>query len=360
MTEEVPRRFRIAYPRPYWYVACPSRELRSGPLARTMLDVPLVLFRGPRGVPGALVDRCAHRNLPLSVGRVAGGELECAYHGWRFDPSGRCRHVPALVDVAERRGRTVASYPVVEQQGYVWVYAQAGAPPEGTPPLFPYLDTPGYGFARFEAEVDATLYATLENMLDVPHTSFLHRGLFRQSPRRSITAIVRRAADRVEAEYVGESRPGGLVGRILAPRAGRGPGEPAPPTVEHYDRFSLPSIAQVEYRLGNSHLVITNAATPVTDFRTRFFSVFTFRLPVPAALVRAVLSPIVRRIFRQDAWILRLQTEAVRRAGRESFVSTEADVLGPHIWRLLREAADGRPTSTADEATFETRIELRT
>jgi phenylpropionate dioxygenase-like ring-hydroxylating dioxygenase large terminal subunit len=354
MTDEIPRDFRIAYPRAYWYVACASRELRSRPLARTILDVPLVLFRGADGVPGALLDRCAHRNLPLSVGRVARGELECAYHGWRFDRNGHCRRVPALADLAERRGRAVPSYPVVEQQGYVWIHAEAGAAPRTTPPLFPHLDTPGYGSARFEAEVEATLYATLENMLDVPHTSFLHRGLFRQSPERSITAIVRRNADRVEAEYVGEPRPSGLVAKILAPRAGG----PAPSTVEHHDRFFLPSIAQVEYRLGHSHLVITNAATPVTDFRTRFFSVVTFRLPVPAVLARAVLSPIVRRIFRQDAWILRLQTEAVRRAGRESFVSTEADVLGPHIWRLLRDAADGRPM-VADEAAFERKIELR-
>jgi phenylpropionate dioxygenase-like ring-hydroxylating dioxygenase large terminal subunit len=358
MTEEIPRGFRIAYPRGYWYVACASRELGSRPLARTILDVPLVLFRGAAGMPSALVDRCAHRNLPLSVGRVAGGELECAYHGWRFDPSGRCRHVPALVDVAERKGRAVPSYPVVEQQGYVWVYAEAGAAPETTPPLFPHLDAPGYGSARFEAEVEATLYATLENMLDVPHTSFLHRTLFRQNPQRSITAIIRRTADRVEAEYVGEPRPSGLVAKILAPRARGGAGESAPPAVEHYDRFLLPSIAQVEYRLGNSHLAVTNAATPVTDFRTRFFSVVAFRLPMPAVLVRAVVSPIVRRIFRQDAWVLRLQTEAVRRAGRESFVSTEADVLGPHIWRLLREAAEGGP-ATADDAAFERRIELR-
>src|SRR5206468_4349675 len=99
------------------------------------------------------------------------------------------------------------------------------------------------------------LLATAENILDVPHTAFLHRGLFRGGSAHRITAVVRRRTDRVEVEYVGEPRPGGLLGRILAPRGG---------TVTHFDRFILPSVAQVEYRLGErSHLVITNVLTPV-------------------------------------------------------------------------------------------------
>jgi len=350
MAEEIPHGYRIAYPRPYWYVACRSRDLGREPRALTMLDVPLVVFRGENGAPAALVDRCAHRNLPLSAGRVSGTRLECAYHGWQYDGGGVCRHVPALADTEERRGRSVPAYPTLEQQGYVWIYGQAGPTPSSRPFRFPHLETPGYGSVRFESELEATLHATLENMLDVPHTAFLHRGLFRGGPRRPITAIVRRSREGVEAEYVGEPRPSGLVARLLAPQGG---------TVEHFDRFHLPSIAQVEYRLGASHLVITNAATPVADFQTRFVSVVSFRLPLPSMLVRAALSPIVKRIFRQDAWILRLQSEAVRRAGGESYVSTEVDVLGPHIWRLLRDAADGRAAASDGEATFERRIELR-
>jgi phenylpropionate dioxygenase-like ring-hydroxylating dioxygenase large terminal subunit len=350
MTEEIPRGYRIAYARGHWYVACRSAELGHGPIARTILDVPLVLFRGEDGEPGALLDRCAHRNLPLSAGRVAGTHLECAYHGWQYDRGGICRHVPALADPGERKGRTVPAYPAVEQQGYVWVYGEAGPAPASRPFSFPHLETPGYGSVRFESELEATLHATLENMLDVPHTAFLHRGLFRSGPRQPITAIVRRSYDRVEAEYVGEPRPSGLVAKLLAPQGG---------TVEHFDRFLLPSIAQVEYRLGTSHLVITNAATPVRDFQTRFVSVVSFRLPLPTFVVRAVLSPIVKRIFRQDAWILRLQSEAVRRAGGESYVSTEVDVLGPHIWRLLKDAAEGRHAASDGEPTFEKRIELR-
>jgi hypothetical protein len=203
---------------------------------------------------------------------------------------------------------------------------------------------------RFRSELQATLHAALENMLDVPHTAFLHRGLFRSGPKHKITAIVRRFGDRAEAEYVGEPRPSGLLGRLLAPRGG---------TVVHVDRFLLPSIAQVEYRLDRSHLVVTNALTPVDELTTRFVSLTSFRLPgVPALLARALLTPLARCIFRQDARILRLQSEAIRRFGGESYSSTDVDLLGPHIWGLLKRAAHGDVSEAGPHPQIERRVEL--
>src|SRR5690349_4704699 len=77
-----------------WFILCSSSELGGKPLARTLQGTPLVLFRGEGGKPGALMDRCPHRNVPLSLGRVTNGQLECGYHGWRFDTGGQCRLIP--------------------------------------------------------------------------------------------------------------------------------------------------------------------------------------------------------------------------------------------------------------------------
>jgi phenylpropionate dioxygenase-like ring-hydroxylating dioxygenase large terminal subunit len=60
----------VARPTRWWYVACRSSELRRRPLACTLLGTPLVLFRGEHERPAALLDRCPHRNVPLSLGRV--------------------------------------------------------------------------------------------------------------------------------------------------------------------------------------------------------------------------------------------------------------------------------------------------
>jgi phenylpropionate dioxygenase-like ring-hydroxylating dioxygenase large terminal subunit len=232
--------------------------------------------------------------------------------------------------------RRVTAFPARESQGFVWVYGDADAAPVREPFRFPCVDEPGYTSAREELEVMASLHATAENALDVPHTAFLHGGLFRSEARlrREVEVVVRRFADRVEAEYVGESRPPGLVARLLAPRGG---------AVVHFDRFILPSIAQVEYRLGDSHLCISAALTPAEDYRTRLFVTFSYRLPFPGWAVKPFLRPFALRVFRQDAWILERQTETIRRFGHEQYKFTEIDVLGAEIFDLLRRgrAQDG-------------------
>ena len=87
--------------------------------------------------------------------------------------------------------------------------------------------------------------------------------------------------------------------------------------------------------------MITTAYTPIGDFETALHAAVTFRSRVPAAVVRALVTPIAGYILRQDAWVLRHQTANIRRFGGEKFASTRIDVLGPHILRLLRRAERG-------------------
>jgi len=318
----------------HWYVACQSSELTDEPLARNVVGVPLVLFRGKEGKASALLDRCPHRNVPLSLGRVvAGGRLECAYHGWQFEGDGLCSHVPGLLAATgERRERRAPAAAVREQDGFVWVYPELDSEPDSAPFSLPAT---GSEYARVvrEVQTEATLHATIENALDVPHTAFLHRGLFRGGKQNEISATVRRSADRVEVQYDGEPRPTGVAGRVLSPGGG---------TVEHWDRFILPSIAQVEYRLGSDvHFLVTSLCTPESDFRTRMWAVVEFRTRFPARAVARLLEPFALRIFGQDARILRAQADNIRRFGGEQYMSTELDFLGSHIWRLLKQAEAG-------------------
>jgi phenylpropionate dioxygenase-like ring-hydroxylating dioxygenase large terminal subunit len=352
-TPAAPGHYSVARLPDQWFIACRSRALRDRPLPAMLQGVPLVLFRGAGGRPAALEDRCPHRNAPLSAGRVRRGELECAYHGWRFDADGTCVAVPGLAAPPEARAARAIAFSCVEQDGYVWVYSTPGGEPRRTPFRFPHLEDAAYTTAHRQFQVRSTLLAALENTLDVPHTAFLHGGLFRTSRKDAeIDVVVRRFADRCEAQFIGEPRPKGVAGRLLAPAGG---------VVTHVDRFLLPSIAQVEYRLGDaSHLVVTTAMTPVDDFVTRLFVVATFRLPLPGWLVRLVFTPIATRIFEQDARILALQTENVRRFGGERFASTEIDVLGPQIWRLLRQAERGDAPQAQDAAALhEHRVRMR-
>ena len=54
----------------------------------------LTLYRGDSEAPHLLAFRCAHRGTQLSTGWVEGDDLRCFYHGWRYDPDGRCLERP--------------------------------------------------------------------------------------------------------------------------------------------------------------------------------------------------------------------------------------------------------------------------
>jgi phenylpropionate dioxygenase-like ring-hydroxylating dioxygenase large terminal subunit len=321
----------------HWFIAAMSGELRTKPLARTLMGIPLVLFRDGDGQAGALLDRCPHRNVPLSLGAVEQGQLQCAYHGWRFDRGGVCRFIPSLDGPSEGKARRTFGYPTIEQDGFIWVYATPTIDaelPESRPYKFPRMGERGYTTVAQSVHAECTMHAAIENALDVPHTAFLHKGLFRSRSRNiHITAVVKRTATTVEAEYVGEPRPPGLVARILSPSGGM---------VTHFDRFILPSIAQVEYSIGTeNHFLVTSAMTPVTDFFTKLYAVVSFRSRIPGWLLKPFLKPLALKVFKQDAEILKRQTETIQRFGGEQFVSTEIDVLGGHIWRLLKAAERG-------------------
>jgi len=77
-----------------WYVAAWSKDVGRELLGRVLLNEYVVLYRKEDGTPVALENRCPHRNLPLSEGRLIGDEIECGYHGMVYDCSGSCTHLP--------------------------------------------------------------------------------------------------------------------------------------------------------------------------------------------------------------------------------------------------------------------------
>jgi phenylpropionate dioxygenase-like ring-hydroxylating dioxygenase large terminal subunit len=327
---------------PGWYVVAASRDVESKPTPFLLNELPLVTFRDSNGQGVVLLDRCAHRNAPLSAGRVIGENIRCHYHGWEFDGAGTCKAVPGLCGEPDHPGRRVPSFACRDSQGWLWVYSEANVTPERGPYEIRCADQPGYLTIRERLEMPGPLDAVAENALDVPHTAFVHAGLFRKNKgRRPIDVVVRSLDDGVEAEFIGEERPEGVAGRILAPQGGE---------VFHWDRFILPCIAQVEYRLSDrSHIIATTALTPRTPTVTDMFATVAVKAPIPNVILRTVFRPVAMRILRQDMEILRRQTEQVSRFGAENFASTEIDVLGLRIKKLLREAVSGRASSPQDE-----------
>jgi phenylpropionate dioxygenase-like ring-hydroxylating dioxygenase large terminal subunit len=337
-----------------WYVICRSEELAKGAvLARKIWGKPVAVFRGESGKPGALLDRCPHRNVPLSYGEVRGDQLMCGYHGWQFDQQGSCKTIPSFMGEADKPGRKCEAFATVEQQGFVWIWGRAGAAPVGEPFRFPKADDPAYLTVRHEVRAKATLHAVIENALDVPHTAYLHGGLFRQEGGSTeVECVLKRYSRRAECQFIGESRPTGLAGRILSPSGGE---------ITHYDRFFLPSIVLVEYRIGDeNHVLLGGACTPVDDYDTKMFACVSARSArIPHFMIKPLIQPIALKIFGQDAEVLALQTETLGHFGEEKYASTDIDLLGPHILRLLRRAEKGDIDSSEDDAPYEKRVKMR-
>lgn len=335
-------RHGVAFPRAWWYPACRSSDLGRRPVAVTLMERPLAVFRDGGGRPVALVDRCPHRNYPLSLGRVTpSGAVECGYHGWCFDGTGECVRVPGLADgaAASAPARRVAGHATTESGGMVWVWGEEGRPPTRPPFALPAVDGPGAGEVVLRCDLDATVPAAVENALDVPHTAFVHRGIFRGAGAANrITAVRREVDDGVEVRYVGEPVGMGRV-RLGGDR-----------TFDHWDRFFLPSVAQVEYAVdGWFRLVNTILHLPTTPTTTRAWFVVRWWSRLPAPLVRPAVVGRGRRILAQDRRVLAAQAERIRSLGGERFTSTDLDLVGNAVRLLLRravraerDAGDGR------------------
>ncbi len=113
-----------------WHIACETNELMSKPLAISLFETSLVLFRTEDGEVAALLDRCPHRDVPLSLGEVDRNVLRCAHHGWEFDASGACVHQPGM----SAGNCSARAYQTREEQGVVWVFIDSSALPHSDSP----------------------------------------------------------------------------------------------------------------------------------------------------------------------------------------------------------------------------------
>ena len=110
----------MTFVRNNWYPAAWASEVTREPMARTLLNDPVVLYRTAEGAPVALEDRCCHKYLPLSMGTIQGNNVQCGYHGMVFGPDGKCVRIPGQARIPENAW--VRSYPVAEHYGMVWFW----------------------------------------------------------------------------------------------------------------------------------------------------------------------------------------------------------------------------------------------
>jgi phenylpropionate dioxygenase-like ring-hydroxylating dioxygenase large terminal subunit len=162
--------------RTLWHPVALAREVGSEPCAVELLATRLVLWRDGAGTVRAFDDRCPHRGARFSLGLVQEGALECPYHGWRFDGSGRAIGIPAIPGYSPPETHRATVHETRERHGLVWVRLDRTDRDEGLP-AFPAEDD-----ARLRKlscgpyAVAASAPRIVENFLDMARFGFVHEG----------------------------------------------------------------------------------------------------------------------------------------------------------------------------------------
>jgi renierapurpurin 18,18'-hydroxylase len=162
----------------FWYPVAVSGSVRKNKtFATTFAGERIALYRGESGTVYALEDRCAHRQVPLSMGVVEGDVLRCCYHAWAYRGNGRISQIPYLPKGADRPPRGVRAYPAREAYGLVFVFP--GDPQQSAAlalPELPEFDSTKHKTMTFSRTVRCHYSFMHENLLDMNH-QFLHRGI---------------------------------------------------------------------------------------------------------------------------------------------------------------------------------------
>lgn len=160
-----------------WYVVLESKEVRKKPVGVTRMGEKLVFWRNETGEIHCAVDRCPHRGVALSIGKIEHDHLQCPFHGFEYDGRGRCVHIPA-----NGRGSRIPkslqlqSYPSYEDHGFIWIW-WGDTPSEElpAPTFFDNLDD-SFVYGSKPDHWKAHYSRVIENQLDVVHLPFVHHN----------------------------------------------------------------------------------------------------------------------------------------------------------------------------------------
>jgi phenylpropionate dioxygenase-like ring-hydroxylating dioxygenase large terminal subunit len=286
----------------YWYPVEYDDRVRGGQVVEVRFwGQSIALYRGADGRMRALENRCAHRQLPLSLGAVTGCELTCAYHGWRYGEDGRLTAIPHELFGHAQPTVGVATYPVRVRHGLVWLFpGDPALAARRAIPEIPALDGPDpWAYVPLDLTWRAHHSMVMANLCDLSH-AHPHRRFPSFLPARLLSCAA--DADRVAMRY--EARVGPFAHQAWA----------EPRLLEivyeypyHRARFQWSNI--------DGDIAYWTFLLPAGPHTTRVFFVFCYdRLAprmVPLRLGHGVLrtllrliGPSLRRLLGQDRFAL--------------------------------------------------------
>ena len=331
-----------------WYVAAESRELDRAPLGRLLLGEPVVLYRTQDGTPVALEDRCCHRRAPLHRGEVVGDALQCGYHGFVFGADGACITVPGQAHPP--RNARVRSYPVCERHRYVWIWMGEAA--RADPALIPDFhtnDDPGWAAAWARMPVKANYLLLVENLLDLSHVGFVHKGTIGSDDTTAELKLeqgpgfVRLIRSSTDIETPPHNRKQGF-----GPRSDQTKIMTFLPPGHITIDITTTERAEREPR-HRMHILLINSITPETDSSSHYFWTSTRDFAVDDAKVTEFFQRETTRAFNEDIAILEAQEACIALDPSAPTVNVPGDAGGVTARRLVARLIDAETARAVAE-----------
>ena len=329
-----------------WYVAATSHEVTEHqPLARTLLEEPVVLWRS-HGRVVALADRCSHRGVPLSLGRIIDDTIECGYHGVCFDADGACVKIPG--QGLPQSALPVRAYPLVERHGFVWLWF--GDPAYAEPGLIPdvhWADDPMWATASDRILVKAGHELLIENLNNHSHVQYVHSQVGSQGMAEA-DVVVRRIGDQVEITRW-------LLGRAAPPHLAKAGNFTGPVDRWFHGTFTPPTTIVLDIgcavagsgapqgdRSQGIELYSLHLITPETAMTTHYFWVYARNFAIADDAVTKQLRSTAEATFLEDLAILEAQQRSFDRSPAEPLMNIAVDA-GAIVVERLRDELAARP-----------------
>ena len=315
-----------------WYVAAWDREVTRALLARTFLNEPVVLYRKEDGTPVALEDRCCHRHLPLSKGRLESDKLRCGYHGLLFDSSGNCVEIPGQARIPPQA--RVRAYPLKEKYGWIWIWM--GDPAKADASLIPnwwWTEHPEWAFSKPDPiHVQCNYQLISDNVLDVTHLAYVHASSIGASSITEFPATTEREERLVRLTRWIIDRPppplyrdaGGFKGNVDRWQI-----------VEHVPPCFSVNFAGCKDATGRIDLMALSAPTPQTERSTHYFFGFVRNFGLNDPDMERVFAVDFVKVFNEDIPILEAQQRMLEHSPGAPKIDIAVDAAPLAARRLL-------------------------
>jgi vanillate O-demethylase monooxygenase subunit len=346
----------LSYPLNAWYAVGWDHEITSkGILSRTVAGRPLALYRTKDGGAVALADACWHRLAPLSQGKLVGrDEIQCPYHGLRYNAAGRCTSMPAQETL--NPSATVPSFPVVERYRYVWVWL--GNPTMADPGLLPdmhQMDSPEWAGDGETIHAPCNYQLVLDNLMDLTHEEFVHSSSIGQEELSESEFEV--THDETSVTVTRWMRNIDAPPFWLKNMRDKFPGFEGKVDRWQIIHYSFPSTICIDVGVAEAGTgapegdrsrgvngYVMNTITPETERSCHYFWAFMRNYRLESQLITTELRNGVHGVFGEDEAMLQAQQAAIDANPDYEFYNLNIDMGGMWVRRLLERAleAEGR------------------